>query len=428
MDNWVNEKINKIKDLDERAMLKRVMISIFDSIQEYTDKKYLDIENRVFNEVDIVREKYNIFSTICRLQDLDPINEFLFPILKEDIEEKVYEAKKILEALENRSEINIFKVFMKLDYLEIEELLNNEIIFNGNIITKDNKFKAQFKLKRNKEYIKKLEELYKSTINNNIPWKTKNMPYINKMMNVVLVGAEAFIGADTEIESIDVDFGRYSEVIEYNMVPLWNIKEVELRTNGFPTPCVDKVSYEHNVSLEKEGLNHGYIVKFENLELERNTVIFNKDFIKILSNSKESKKWGLYKFINKSENDINVYDYEMMTNEINTNFASKLAMQTAYTIKTKTELERIISSFKISSYLKFVDLKIEDFDKKKLKETYEVNNFIKDEIREGNIKKTLVLMFSATDVNYYLNRDILSFIVSEIQFLYPEYDCEGKLV
>ena len=77
-------------------------------------------------------------------------------------------------------------------------------------------------------------------------------------------------------------------------------------------------------------------------------------------------------------------------------------------------------------------------------ECYELNDFIADEIREGNIKKVLMMYFKPCNMqentnisekaNYdsnsmeYLFRDILSFIVSKIQFIYPEYKCEGRLI
>ncbi|MBX4263356.1 hypothetical protein [Clostridium estertheticum] len=57
-----------------------------------------------------------------------------------------------------------------------------------------------------------------------------------------------------------------------------------------------------------------------------------------------------------------------------------------------------------------------------------MNYFIIDEIREDNIKKVLKLYFKAKDKNYYLTRDILSFLVSEIQLLYPQYKCMGILI
>ena len=122
------------------------------------------------------------------------------------------------------------------------------------------------------------------------------------------------------------------------------------------------------------------------------------------------------------------YKYELMTNEVNMNFANKLAFEKPYTIKTKTELARVINSFKASKKLIFNDVKLQENYEGELNQTYEINDFIIDEIRDENIKKVLILYFKPVNKENYLNNDILSFLVSEVQFLYPEYKCEGRLI
>ena len=141
-----------------------------------------------------------------------------------------------------------------------------------------------------------------------------------------------------------------------------------------------------------------------------------------------STLWNLLSIIAYDKRKIQKYEYEFMTNKVNISFANKLAFEKPYTIKTKTELARVINSFKASNYLKFKDVKLEKKHSKKLKQTYDVNDFIIDEIRADNIKKILVLHFEPVDKDNYLNKDILSFLVSEVQFIYPEYECEGKLL
>ncbi len=57
-----------------------------------------------------------------------------------------------------------------------------------------------------------------------------------------------------------------------------------------------------------------------------------------------------------------------------------------------------------------------------------MNFFIHDEIREQKGRRVLILLFKATGNEKWLARDIVSFIVSEVQELYPEYHCEGKVL
>ena len=61
-------------------------------------------------------------------------------------------------------------------------------------------------------------------------------------------------------------------------------------------------------------------------------------------------------------------------------------------------------------------------------ETYSMNDFILDEIREDEYEKRLVLLFRKKSALTFLLRDIMSFLVSEVQLMYGEYRCEGRLL
>ena len=125
---------------------------------------------------------------------------------------------------------------------------------------------------------------------------------------------------------------------------------------------------------------------------------------------------------------MSAYEYEIMSNKVNVNFSNKISLENRYSIKTKNELARLINSFEVSKYLKFKDAVLEDYEDISCNETYDVNDFIIDEIRNENLKNKLILQFEPLDKANYLNNDILSFLVSEVSFIYPEYKCEGKLL
>lgn len=57
-----------------------------------------------------------------------------------------------------------------------------------------------------------------------------------------------------------------------------------------------------------------------------------------------------------------------------------------------------------------------------------MNFFIKDEIREQKGRRKLILFFKEQGKETWLLRDIASFITSEVQELYPEYQCEGRML
>lgn len=426
LEKGIYEKLNDIKDLEDRVLLKGILNSVFSALENYTEERFNALEKRVFDEIPYEEAKYNVFCTIMKRSKLDPTDDFMYPILKEDAVEQEYEVKDILQALRGNNHEKMFKIFLKGDYLVFEDFLKNGSKFKGRIETNKKIHTAYFKVVKNVDYDEKIRMLYKSFINNNIKWTTINNPYVHKIADVILIGCEDEIDPEEEIVKIDVDFGEYNSYVEYDMVPLWNIKELQLKCGGFPTPCIDKVNYEHVISTMKEGSNNGYLVNTN--EKEINYVVFRKDAIVISTDINESIKWDVLKIINCAEDNIPDYEYELMTNKVKVNFSNKMSLEKRYTVKTKSELARVINSFEASKYLRFKEVTLEDYAECNSNETYDVNDFIIDEIRDDNVKKRLILQFEPIDKENYLNKDILSFLVSEVSFLYPEYKCEGRLL
>lgn len=426
MDDMIYEKLNKIKDLDDRVLLKNIMNSVFSSLETYTVDKYNYLEKRVFDEIPNTEEKYNIYSTIVNREKLNPIDEFMYPILKEDTYKIEYETKEIISSIKRKEEKLLFKIFAKCSYLKFKEFLKNGEDFKGIIKTDKKIHECHFKVVQNFEYIKRVEQIYKNFINNNIKWTTVNNPYINKIASVILLGCDDEIESSEIILKVEVDFGEYSKFIKYNMVPVWNIKEMSVKTEGFPVPCIDKVNYEHVISTVKEGNENGYLVDTDDLDV--NYIIFRNSEIVISSDREKPVKWNILKFVRNRENKIKNYEYRVMTNKFNVNFSNRMSLEKRYSIKTKTELIRLINSFEDSKYLKFKKARKEENNLVRDKEVYDVNNFIVDEIRGDDIKKKLILEFEPVDKEDYLNYDILSFLICEVQLIYPEYECEGRLI
>lgn len=233
MENRIYEKLSEIKDLNDRVLLKKIMNSVFEELEEHSNNRINGLEKRVFNELHYIKEKYNIYSTIVKRDRLDITDEFLFPMLLEDTEEKVYDTKEILKVLEAKESKKLFKVFLKCDYLIFKEFISRNSNIKGVIKTDKKTYEAHFKVQENHEYKSKIERLYKSFINSNIAWTTINNPYIHKIADLFLIGCEDKIQEDEEIIEIEVDFGDYSKFIKYNMVPLWNVKELSIKCSVF---------------------------------------------------------------------------------------------------------------------------------------------------------------------------------------------------
>lgn len=70
MENRIYEKLSEIKDLNDRVLLKKIMNSVFEELEEHSNNRINGLEKRVFNELHYIKEKYNIYSTIVKRDSL----------------------------------------------------------------------------------------------------------------------------------------------------------------------------------------------------------------------------------------------------------------------------------------------------------------------------------------------------------------------
>lgn len=424
MDQKINQHLSKLKDGQDRIMLKDLMDRLLKKMEEESKIMYKNLEQRVYNEIDYQQKDYEIYTNMINKNDYDIINSFMQPMISTDINDCDYNIEKILKSIFENQEEPIFSVFLEMDYIKIEELIQKNITFIGHIKTEQNDYKAHFKLKKNKSYYKKLEELYQVFVDNDIEWKTINSTYISKILDVIILDCEDIISKEESIISLSVDFEDYQRYIKYNMIPVWNIEEKLISSTGFPIPCEDLLNHEHIIMLKEEGMQHGYLIKGHNENI--NHITRTKDSLIITSNIKDANEWNIIKIISPNGSDLKNYAYETVSNYQAVSFTQKLASRKR-TLKTMAELKRIINSFELSKYLLFKEIKIEKTDNQK-EETYSMNFFIIDEIRDTDYQKKLILYFTPQQIDCFITRDLLSFIVSQIQFYYPEYKCEGRLI
>ncbi|GAB6088118.1 hypothetical protein [Alkaliphilus crotonatoxidans] len=426
MKEKIYDRINHIDHLKDRALFRELLNGVFIPLYEHSQEMYQALEKRVFDEIEYTRQNYSVYTTIVKKQDYDPIHYYLHPMLPEDVEERTYDLNHILEAMVEKREVRLFKVFLECDYLLFKELLEKQVDFEGQIETNQGSRKATFRLKENTQYWDRIEKLYQIFIRNNIPWTTINAPYVARIADVVLVSHEKEISKDEEIQGIKVDFGQYSQYVRYDMVPLWNIQRLTLKSTGFPFPCEDELNYEHSISLNGEGAEHGFLVEYENQDIKY--IRHTKDSLLITAQRDEAQEWEVYKVVKQRASKIEKYEYELISNSKDISFVEKLSSYKGANVKTKAELIRIINSYEASKYLQFEDIKIIDRGVDDRQETYNMNSFIIDEIRDSTYGKRLILYFSPLKPGYFILRDLLSFIISEIQQIYPEYHCEGRLI
>lgn len=413
-----------MENLRDRALLKELLNGIFIPLCEHDDNMYKKLEKRIFDEIEYNQKNYSIYTTIVSKKNYDPIHYFLHPMKDEDVDDYNINYNTLIEESLDDKNIKINKVLFQCDYLELVKILNESNRFKGTIKTDTNTYEAEFQITKNNEYHEIIEKMYKIFMQNSIPWRTINAPYISKIVDVNLVEYDKKI-REEKIEEIVVDFKEYAKYVKHEMVPLWNIEGLILKSTGFPVPCEDKINFEHLITLEEES-ESGYLLDCINEEIKN--VRQTKNALIITAAEEDARAWNVFRIVKKKDSKLDRYDYDLFSNSKNISFIEKFVNYNNNNIKTKAELMRIINAFSLNSYLIFKDVYIEKEASTNIIETYDMNDFIADEIRDFDSNKRLVLEFESSDKSNFIIRDILSFIISEIQGYYPEYICEGRLV
>ncbi|WP_019637155.1 hypothetical protein [Paenibacillus fonticola] len=426
MKDIVMDRLSKMEDLQQRGMLRNLMSGVFLGLVEYQEELNRQLEKRVFAEVGNQESKYDIYVAMCRREAWDPLHEYLFPMKAGDTEPRKIDLGEVAACLNEGKELPLFSLFLECSYPMIQNLLSSNRMFHGELITNQHRYAIQVKLERDVTYIREIEKLYHVFLNNGLPWKTINHPYAYKFVHAVLIGGEVQLSEEEEVQEITVDLEEYEACKRTEIVPLWNIQHLTLKTGGFPVPAADRVNFEHALPLRSSGLQHGYLVDINDDSIRY--IKRSPEELTVVSTREKSDSWGVLKVVEPISSSMGKQSYAQMSNRQRDDFIANYGRSQGRVVRSKGEILRIIHSFAVSEWLELVDVEIRPPSAGKAL-TYELNRFITDEVRVDNGKWRMCLKFSYRESGReldYLAEDMMSFLVSEVQMSFPEYRCEGE--
>ncbi|HHW35862.1 MAG TPA: normocyte-binding protein [Bacillales bacterium] len=424
MKNIILDRLQKTDNLEQRQLLKEIVNGVFINLIDYQEEMNRKLEERVFNEMEDGDHQYNIYVALCKKENVDPIHEFLYPMIPEDLEESPIDLEIMFHSNKPQDSITLLTVFLQCDFPTIKGLLDHERTFTGEIQTTTGRHKVKVYLRQNRTYIGEIEKLYQLFIINGLPWRTVNHPYAYKFFDVVIANPPK-LQEDEQIKEVTFDLEEYEVFKELDMVPLWNIEQFSLKNTGFPIPAKDKVNYEHILSVGKMGERHGYLVDVDGESIRY--IKRSQDELIVVSPLDKSGIWNVLKLTQPLETSVDLLDYEILSNRRNNRFLNKYVREKAIPIRTKSEIFRMVHSFEVAKYLKLVDMEVRNvFEDTEI--SYPMNTFLNDEIRVEKDKSVLVLYFQAQTEKSYIMNDLMSFLISEIQISFPEYRCQGAWV
>jgi hypothetical protein len=420
------EKLKQMENLDQRKLLKEILTGLFSNLIDYQSQVNQRLEERVFSEIDDKERKYDLYFTVCPKNNIDPLDNFWHPVFPEEIAAQTYDLKEIITKLQKNEAVSLFTFFLKCDYLQIKKLAVGKRTFQGEIITDQKRHPIRVRLEQSPKYRLQIEHLYQVFQKNAIPWKTLNQPYANKFFDVIISECESVLEETETVNEIAIDLEEYNQYKQIDLALLWNIEPLTMASTGFPMPALDHINYEHVLSLKKSGSEHGYLIDEDQTDIRYS--MRTADTVAIGSSHEKIDAWHLLKIIRPGAEPTVNSAYAIASNRRIDSFIAKFTQKQAALIRTKGEIYRIVNSFAIATCFQLQDIQLADHQGNRGC-TYDCNYFLADDIRVANAKKIMILTFTPVNLaENFLKYDWLSFLVSEVQMYFPDYECVGELI
>lgn len=424
MEELIKREVGQIGDLKERVIFKDIVEQIFLSLYETNKEMYSVLEHRIMDDLAFDINRYRVCTGIVEKEYVDRSHHLFVPMREQDLVERVYDVRNMGREFLEKGSCYVKTLFMECDFMQIQKLLQKER-FGGRIKTAAAKYPAQFVLKMNESYLGEIAHLYEVFISNGIGWQTVNAPYLHKFVDVHLVSDELLkLPPGEKILDIEPDLGEFGEWAHDNYIPIWNIGKMVMDGVGFPVPCENHKSYEHTISLKEYGDEHVYLIDDVKHVI---SVRRAQNCLMVMGDEPDSRRWQVYVIRGGQNRKFEHFTYPVMTNQRKDEFVERFFKRKGMSVKTASELNRFIRGFEMEEYVTFDGYELTDRGNE-APETYSMNHFIIDEIRDSEYRKCLLLKFKGRGKDTFLFRDIMSFLVSEVQLLYPEYLCEGVLL
>ena len=424
MKEYIEKRMMELEDPGERRLFKKMTGEILFDLYEYNRKAYESLEKRILEEYSPRQNQYTVYSTIIERSRCDITDSFLQPMCPGDMKKEPIQCQDVCQALSENRPMVVDTVFFKGSASEIYELLSQEERrFQGTVRTDTGEYPADFTLRRNKKYLQTAEELYPVFALNGRAWLTVCTAYLTKMLDVCLWRAEG-MEKEGELLEICTDFEEYGEQILPDMIPLWNLSDLTEKTSTYPIPCIDQIHYEHRIFAQRLRMDCEYLIR--NTDMEVTGIRRLNGDLYITCPKEQPCVWKLYQASVPEGRER--YTYPVLSNQYKETFSGSITGMFQRSIKTRAELGRLIEAFEYGDYVTFQDVRVENgIPPECIPCNYNMDGFIADEFRTGSRRQVLVIEFAGGASGSFLTEDIMSFLVTQIQRIFPDYHCVGRL-
>ena len=404
-EDYIQQRLKEIDGLDERKYAKELLLDGLGKFFGQMEARYEALEERVLKELDIPYEKFSTCMTIIKKEDFDPVNSFWFPVCDEDIKNTAqYQAGTF--------------------YLKADDAVCQEFFLRGEVkgFLEESGKQIDFRPVKPDRYGSAVKKLYHLFAENHIPWQTMHLGHLERFFEL---RAEEDLPPDAVIT---IQWGRWKEHILQGMVPLWNIRRMDIRSREFRIPCIDDVFYEHIFYLPDKNVEEAGCLVETNADIL--SIRFEKNRL-LLKNKKDSlEDVCIYRISPGSPENSHRYQYPVLSNRRKNSLAARYLQQTGNFLQTPMELRRKIGEMAGEYEIEAGCCELTDDSADRDAIYGDMNQFAGDGVFSGDRRKTLRILFriNKKEQDNYLLRSQIRYILSCLQMEFMEYRCEGVLI
>lgn len=413
---------NELKNLevDDRILFRKTSLKTFEYLVNNLEKRMEDFEAKILDSTISQEDNMNIVTMIVPKDDFYLYEERFSPVLPSDGIDK-----KLLEILDTEEKI-YKKIVLNTDrdkFLELEE-----IEINGTVHIEEKEYSFTFKLEKDNEYMEKIKEIYEVFGLNGMKWKTLNTPYFNKIFKLKIKDydreiLEVLKKVDENIEIV-IEKNELEKYWMEDYILVWNIIRMSMMGNGEIQPTKDRIHYEHTLFFNN--IRNIYLCPDKDIYIYYIQRIGTG--FRIITDENREMKW---EFIKISDTDEKVCEKKLglpvFSNRMNLSFINKIKMENDIRLRNLGEIKRIVNSFTdVTSRIELINVEVTDHEKKYVA-TNDLNPFMIDEFKLKGENSNIYLYFRELKRDVHI-KEIMDFIISELQIYFPEYRCRGVLV
>ena len=414
---YVKDRLSEIKEEDEYVFAKSVLYDGLYRMSEVFEERYKSLYKKVYDELESKEESYEIAilllskneNTFLRMffpiSDLDVIEDKEADI-KEGFKEECMEDKNSIKTVYLNATDSVCKAFLQE---------NIRVSFTNN----KEKHTLLVQPKKALRYRKEVGKLYETFSYNGLRWNTVNTAYLDRFFDINLSELPQ------NARDVEVDYGKYADMIEEELYPVWNIEKNVFKSSIFLSPSKDGLYYEREMIRQKD---KEIILRL--IQKTGGMVGIRQEEEKIIVKSYEESYSDLEGY--------NIFDIRytkeelpigLINNKRKEGMIGRLLNKAKEKIHTEAEIERIIEELDIGEYVSLKSCERLATNKAFLEEMKilpDMNNFTNENFQLTDGSPKLILRFLRnSDSN--LCEAMVRYAISQLQISFDEYICIGVL-